>query len=106
MWTISNSQVILMCAIVVASLPVFIIWERAYWRENLAQWAKKNDFFLDGFRSPKFLEAPIRWLKRDNEITFRVNVRARNGDKKEGWVTFSCWYPFASSPEFVSEKWD
>jgi hypothetical protein len=97
-------EIFLISLAVIALVSVLFVWERAYWNENFPKWAKQNGLSLISFRSKKILERP--WFGSEDHIMFRVKVRNRAGVMQEGRVTFSCWYPFAGTPDLIDEEWE
>lgn len=94
-----NSLVLLALAVPAALLAVSLYWlDRVRRREALFHWANQKGFRLVHFRQPVLTEAsPYPFSLSKSQQVFRVEVEARDGTHRQGWVRLgTAWLGLAA----------
>ena len=104
-----NKAIILLTLFVGLSLATYIIlsWGKTYWQKRIGDWAGSRGYLLLEYRAATFFEGPGKWTRTENQTAFRVKVREKSGNTREGWIVFGKkWNPLSRPDELTEEKWD
>ena len=98
-------QVEFLVGIVLLTLAI-LWWGGFASRKLIRRWCKEQGFELLDWRGARFFEGPDAWLRSRNQLTYRIEVRDREGFTREGYLIIgSYWigWPFSRKVRVV---WD
>jgi len=91
---------------VVLLLGAMLVWRIFGARRLIRRWCREEGYELLDWQSAWFFEGPNAWLRSRNQMTYRIEVRDRDGLTREGYLVIgSYWigWPFSRR---IRVTWD
>src|SRR5690349_6176648 len=93
--------IVIMLIVVVASLA----WHHYRAGELLQNWATMNGYQIVEHERRSLFRGPFFWSSSKNQVIYRVTVRDRRGNTRQGWVRCGGWW-WGMLSDSTEVRWD